>query len=187
MSARHQEVDDCYLRQAMSRRGEEPARIRANIGMLDRMITRSKRVARKTARSGHLGVVHVGAEQAPRACPCLRRNGQERSGARLHAVLPASLGHRRFRKNLLLEIGVLEGDSLAIWRDYLPRSAVIGIDIAATTIDLGRRVRVFQAPSHLPRARASDSCKVSSTPCNQRTRHSDCGRDGRHRRRRFPG
>jgi len=68
----------------------------------------------------------------------------------LHGFLPyyrKHCGSRRFRRNLILEIGVggdsdshLGGGSLRIWRDYFPRSRIIGIDIHPKSIRLGPRV-----------------------------------------------
>jgi hypothetical protein len=52
----------------------------------------------------------------------------------------------RFRRNVVYEIGVggyessSPGGSLAIWRDYLLRSQVIGIDLYPKHVRLGRRV-----------------------------------------------
>jgi hypothetical protein len=63
------------------------------------------------------------------------------------------LGSRRFRRNLLLEIGVggygnpvSGGQSLRTWRDYLPRSTIVGIDIEDKDLRcLGNRVHVVRA------------------------------------------
>jgi hypothetical protein len=45
----------------------------------------------------------------------------------------------------VLEMGVLKGGSLQLWRDYFPRATVIGIDLRpAVTRDLGERVKVYQ-------------------------------------------
>lgn len=45
----------------------------------------------------------------------------------------------------LLELGIYEGGSLLLWRDYFPKATVVGIDIQVR-VDLSReeRVRVFQ-------------------------------------------
>ena len=40
------------------------------------------------------------------------------------------LAHRRDAPLRLLEIGVSSGASMLIWRDYLPRATIVGIDIA---------------------------------------------------------
>lgn len=48
----------------------------------------------------------------------------------------------------LLEIGVLKGESIALWRDYFARGTIVGIDFNLSRLrpdrDLGRRVRLFQ-------------------------------------------
>jgi hypothetical protein len=53
----------------------------------------------------------------------------------------------RWRRNRILEIGVggyeslSPGGSLRLWRDYLPRSQVVGLDINDKEVDLGPSVR----------------------------------------------
>jgi hypothetical protein len=62
------------------------------------------------------------------------------------------LGPRRFEHNLLLEIGVgggrnrhAGGNSLHVWRDYLSRSKIVGLDLFPKDLPfLGRRVHVVQ-------------------------------------------
>lgn len=39
------------------------------------------------------------------------------------------LGHLRHRNLTLLELGVWEGASLFMWRDYLPAATIIGVDL----------------------------------------------------------
>lgn len=58
---------------------------------------------------------------------------------------------RRYRRNRVLEIGIggyddpeVGGGSLRVWRDYLPRSVIVGFDIEEKRIDLGSRVRIVQ-------------------------------------------
>jgi len=52
----------------------------------------------------------------------------------------------RWRRNRVLEIGVggyasaAPSGSLRIWRDYLPRSTIVGIDIHDKDVRLGKRV-----------------------------------------------
>jgi hypothetical protein len=68
------------------------------------------------------------------------------------------IGHLRFRPNIVLEIGVggvdfeqpAPGGSLRIWRDYLVRSDIIGIDIHQKDVDMGRRVHFHQADQSSP-------------------------------------
>jgi hypothetical protein len=56
------------------------------------------------------------------------------------------LGPRRFTSQTVFEIGVggyestASGGSLAVWRDFLVRSRIVGLDIHEKRIDLGRRV-----------------------------------------------
>lgn len=57
----------------------------------------------------------------------------------------------RFKKLVVIEIGVggyessSPGGSLRVWRDYFPRSTIIGVDLYQKRIDLGRRVRFVRA------------------------------------------
>lgn len=66
------------------------------------------------------------------------------------------LGPRRFRRNTLFEIGVggfasrAAGGSLAIWRDYLLRSTIVGIDLHEKDIAWGERVRFVRADQNNP-------------------------------------
>lgn len=56
----------------------------------------------------------------------------------------------RFRKIGILEIGVggyareTPGGSLRIWRDHFPRATIVGLDLHAKSVRLGRRVRFVQ-------------------------------------------
>jgi SAM-dependent methyltransferase len=50
------------------------------------------------------------------------------------------LGASRGRRITLLELGVWKGDSLAMWRDALPRARIVGVDLRPPDIDLGDRV-----------------------------------------------
>jgi hypothetical protein len=52
------------------------------------------------------------------------------------------LGHLRRRKFTLLELGVLGGDSLQMWRDAFPRATVIGVDLKLPELHLGERVHL---------------------------------------------
>src|SRR6478736_6325162 len=64
-------------------------------------------------------------------------------------MLPAyemHLSEAREREITLVEIGVLEGNSLRMWRDYFPRGQINGVDIspdAALQEDKRNRIRVF--------------------------------------------
>jgi hypothetical protein len=76
-----------------------------------------------------------------------------------HGYLPGyveHLGPRRRRPNRVLEIGVggyrarQPGGSLRVWRDYLPRSVIVGLDISDKDVRLGRRVRFVQGDQRVP-------------------------------------
>ena len=68
------------------------------------------------------------------------------------------LGPRRFQRSLLLEIGVgggrnrhAGGNSLHVWRDYLPRATIVGLDLFEKDLPfLGRRVHVVQGDQSSP-------------------------------------
>ena len=77
---------------------------------------------------------------------------------------------RRYRRNLVLEIGVggfedgsyanpKPGGSLRIWRDHLPFSRIVGFDIEAKDVKLGSRVSFIQGDQ----ASAVDLTKVIET------------------------
>lgn len=70
-----------------------------------------------------------------------------------HGYLPyyeRHLGPRRLRRLLVFEIGVgnysdpSPGGSLRLWRDYLLRSKILGLDIEHKVVELGRRVAFEQ-------------------------------------------
>ncbi len=70
-----------------------------------------------------------------------------------HGYVPGYVSHlraRRWRPNRVLEIGVggyepaTPGGSLQVWRDYLPRSTIVGLDLHDKDVDLGPRVRFVQ-------------------------------------------
>jgi hypothetical protein len=50
----------------------------------------------------------------------------------------------RYRRCTLLELGVWGGDSLAMWRDGLPRATIVGLDLNPPEIDLGPRVHLVR-------------------------------------------
>jgi hypothetical protein len=68
------------------------------------------------------------------------------------------LGPRRFDKTVVLELGVggqerrdAGGASLRLWRDYMPRATIVGLDIHAKELPfLGRRVHVVQGDQSSP-------------------------------------
>src|SRR5215467_11476771 len=45
----------------------------------------------------------------------------------------------------VLELGILRGGSLKLWRDYFPRGIIVGIDLTLPqNIQLGERIQLFQ-------------------------------------------
>ena len=68
------------------------------------------------------------------------------------------LGPRRFKKSVVLELGVggtanrhAGGNSLHLWRDYMPRATIVGLDIHPKELPfLGRRVHVVQGDQASP-------------------------------------
>jgi hypothetical protein len=50
----------------------------------------------------------------------------------------------RYRRCAILELGVWDGDSLAMWRNCLPRAMVVGLDLNPPDLDLGRRVHIVR-------------------------------------------
>src|ERR1700709_1714788 len=73
-----------------------------------------------------------------------------------HGYVPGYVEHlrgRRWQANRVLEIGVggygerRPGGSLRVWRDHLPRSAIVGFDINDKDVALGPRVR-FEHSGH---------------------------------------
>lgn len=61
------------------------------------------------------------------------------------------LGPRRFERLTIFEIGVggyestEPGGSLQFWRDYFPRSTIVGLDISEKTLAYGPRVKFMRA------------------------------------------
>lgn len=107
---------------------------------------RRLREALRAVRAGAvLGVVN-------RPEPLARLSGH--TDKAVHGYMPyyaRHFGPLRFRRNLLLEIGVggpegfdhpLPGGSLRLWRDYLLRTRIVGFDIHEKHVQLGSRVRV---------------------------------------------
>lgn len=66
------------------------------------------------------------------------------------------LGPSRLRKLRVYEIGVggdedrSPGGSLRIWRDYFPRSSIVGVDLYDKDVRLGRRVVFRKADQSVP-------------------------------------
>lgn len=51
----------------------------------------------------------------------------------------------REREIVLLELGVLNGDSLKLWRDYFPRARVLGLDLNDVAVaDESGRIKTFE-------------------------------------------
>jgi hypothetical protein len=109
---------------------------------------------RHHARSAHLGAV-FGAINAPAALVWLYAETDKGQ----HGYLPyyrRHLGPLRWQRLLAFEIGVglyesrTAGGSLPIWRDYLLRSRIVGIDIYPKDVAWGRRVAFAQADQNDP-------------------------------------
>ncbi len=62
----------------------------------------------------------------------------------------------RLRRLVVFEIGVggyrtrVPGGSLPMWRDYFPRSTIVGLDVFAKDIDFGPQVHFLQADQNRP-------------------------------------
>jgi len=76
-----------------------------------------------------------------------------------HGYLPyyrSQLQSLRLRRMVVFEIGVGgyqspdPGGSLQMWRDYFPRSTIVGIDIQRKVFDFGPRVKFEQADQSSP-------------------------------------
>jgi SAM-dependent methyltransferase len=69
------------------------------------------------------------------------------------------LGPLRREPLKLLELGVWKGDSLALWRDALPRATIVGVDLVPVELELGPRVHMLVGdqgdPEVFARARAA--------------------------------
>jgi hypothetical protein len=110
-------------------------------------------VKRRHLRKARLGTL-LGAANAPEALTWLY--GETDKGT--HGYLPhyrRHLGPRRWHQLLVFEIGVGQyeigqGGSLPIWRDYLLRSRVVGIDIDPKHFVWGHRVAFHQADQSDP-------------------------------------
>ncbi len=66
--------------------------------------------------------------RAPSLSDLARRFGTDKTTVYLEQYERLLAGRRRERLRLL-EIGVLDGASLALWRSYLPHAEIIGVDI----------------------------------------------------------
>lgn len=117
------------------------------------------RSARACFRASRLGLAATIVNQ-PQAVALLYGGSDKRS----HGYLPyykRHLGPRRFRKNTIIEIGVgapkhdysspPPGGSLFLWRDYFPRSTIVGVDIHQKHVRLGNRVSFVRADQSSPR------------------------------------
>jgi hypothetical protein len=84
----------------------------------------------------------------------VRLYGGTDKGVHGHGYTPyyeVHLGPRRLKRHLVFEIGVggyaepAPGGSLSVWRDYLVRSKIVGLDIEPKIVELGSRVAFEQA------------------------------------------
>lgn len=105
-------------------------------------------LAQRLARKARLGKV-LGATNHPDALAALYGGTDKRA----HGYMPhyrRHLGPRRGKRNLVFEIGVggydssSPGGSLALWRDYLFLSTIVGVDIHWKSAKLGPRVHLVQ-------------------------------------------
>jgi len=101
-------------------------------------------VVRRLARTLRLGTL------LPLATTVRLYGGTDKGS---HGYVPHYVRHlhgRRWRRQRVLEIGVggyessVPGGSLCVWRDTLPTSTVVGMDLHAKQVHLGRRVRFSQ-------------------------------------------
>jgi hypothetical protein len=111
-------------------------------------------IKRRHARRAHIGAV-LGALNAPAALVWLYADTDKGQ----HGYLPhyrRHLGPRRWQRMVVFEIGVglyesrAAGGSLPIWRDYLLRSRIVGIDIHPKEISWGSRVAFARADQNDP-------------------------------------
>jgi FtsJ-like methyltransferase len=88
-----------------------------------------------------------------------RPGDASRKGDRLLRVYGRMLTEFRHQPIALLELGVYRGASLRIWRDYFPRSAIVGIDIEPIRLPDLPNVHIVQGdqadPETLDRATAA--------------------------------
>jgi hypothetical protein len=103
------------------------------------------------ARRSRLGLV-FGLLNSPHALASLY-GGTDKGWHGYMQLYRRHVGRVRLRANVVLEIGIGgykfdtggAGGSLCVWRDYMPRSLIVGIDVHPKDVRLGRRVRVFRA------------------------------------------
>jgi hypothetical protein len=72
--------------------------------------------------------------------------------AHAHNYVPlyeTHLGHLRDQPITLLEIGILDGASLRMWRDYFHRGAIVGLDIEEKSSD-DPRTTIFRGDQSAP-------------------------------------
>jgi hypothetical protein len=55
------------------------------------------------------------------------------------------LKHLRNRKIKLLEIGIFEGNSLRMWKEYFPKAEIYGIDVVDDLLFTEERIHTFKA------------------------------------------
>lgn len=138
------------------------ARCSADVGSRDpqnRGVTPVDELARRLLRKARAGTV-LGMTNQPGALASLY-GGTDKGTHGYLEHYRRHLGPLRHRRNLLFEIGVggydspSPGGSPALWRDYLPRSVIVGLDLHPKTARLGRRV-------HLTQVDQSDSVGLTS-------------------------
>lgn len=103
----------------------------------------------KAVRKARLGVV-LGALDAPGGLAALY-GGTDKTEHGYFPYYRRHLGPRRFARNVVFEIGVggneleITSGSLFVWRDYLLRSTIVGIDLHPKRVALGPRVAFVRA------------------------------------------
>ncbi len=109
-----------------------------------------KQTVRSIARVARVGVV------TPLRVTADLYGGTDKSQHGYTDHYPKHLAGRRFRRNRILEIGVggyestEAGGSLRLWRDYFPRSQIVGLDLHHKEVDLGSLVRFVQGDQSSP-------------------------------------
>lgn len=80
------------------------------------------------------------------------RYGSDKAAHGYCPLYERHLGQYRFEQFWLVEVGVAEGASLRMWRDYFPRAQIIGVDKNPSTMIEGEtRIHTVCGDGALPR------------------------------------